>query len=269
MNCQSRMQLNGGAMTRGVQIRAWAWLVVLPFLSLRVAGAEPAAQFRKDIQPILSEFCSDCHADGAKKGNVAFDELKSDDALLNHDLWLKVLKNTRAGLMPPNKKPRPSAGQQQKLEHWIKYSAFDIDPKNPDPGRVTVRRLNRVEYRNTIRDLTGFDFKVDEELPPDDTGYGFDTIGDVLSISPLLLEKYMHAAETIAAGAVPRSPRVVAEKTIPGNAFKPVKGTNTGERISFYSETTVTNSFEGAHAGSYRVLLDFDIAGQFSFDPGR
>src|SRR5438045_9217486 len=117
--------------------------------------------------------------------------------------------------MPREKEPPPSVEERAKLERCIKYSALAIDPKNPDPGRVTIRRLNRVEYRNTIRDLMGFDYKVEDELPPDDTGYGFDNIGDVLSISPLLLEKYMQAAETIVAASVPRVPMVVNERTVP------------------------------------------------------
>src|SRR5438477_1345684 len=201
------------------------------------AEVSAAAHFRKEIQPLLSQYCYDCHGDGEKKGNVAFDELKIDDALLNHDLWLKVLKNTRAGLMPPAKKPRPSSEQQQKLEQWIKSDAFGIDAQNPDPGRVTVRRVNRVEYRNTIRDLTGFDFKVDEELPPDDTGYGFDTIGDVLSVSPLLLEKYMDAAKVIAAG-VPRVAKGPREQTVLGTQIRPADGgPNTGDRFTFFKET--------------------------------
>jgi mono/diheme cytochrome c family protein len=267
------MQLNTSSFRGGVQVRlGWAWFIVLLLPGLRVAGADAAAQFRKEIQPILTEYCSDCHADGAKKGNVAFDELKSDAALLDHDLWLKVLKNTRAGLMPPEKKPKPSAEERAKLEQWIKYSAFGIDPKNPDPGRVTVRRLNRVEYRNTIRDLTGHDFRVEEELPPDDTGYGFDNIGDVLSISPLLLEKYMQAAEVItathAANAVPRVTRVVAEKAIPGTEFRKAEGKGTGERMSFYDEAKVAQTFKAEHAGSYHFVLEVEVLGQFDFDPG-
>src|SRR5690349_12766265 len=98
----------------------------------------------------------------------------------------------------------------------------------------------------------GFDFKVEDELPPDDTGYGFDNIGDVLSLSPLLLEKYMQAAEMITAAAVPRTDRAIAEKIITGAAFKPAKGTNTGERISFYSEALVTNTFHADHPGHYQ-----------------
>ncbi len=173
------------------------------FLSFPARSNEPVTDFKTKIQPILSEYCSDCHADGVKKGGIAFDELKSDQDVLNHDLWLKVLKNTRAELMPPLKKPRPTPEQQQALERWIKYEAFGLDPRSPDPGRVTIRRLNRVEYRNTVRDLLGVDFRTDIEFPPDDTGYGFDNIGDVLSLSPLLLEKYIEAAKKIVGEVVP------------------------------------------------------------------
>ena len=80
--------------------------------------------------------------------------------------------------------------------------ATGIDRKDPDPGRVTVRRLNRVEYRNTIRDLIGVDYDTTSEFPPDDTGHGFDNIGDVLTLSPMLLEKYLNAANTIISMAV-------------------------------------------------------------------
>ena len=133
------------------------------------------------------------------KGNLAFDEFKSDDEMLaKKEIWWAVLKNTRAGLMPPQKrKTRPTPKEQATLEKWIKQTVFGADPANPDPGRVTIRRLNRAEYRNTIRDLMGIDFNTDEEFPADDSGYGFDNIGDVLSLSPLLLEKYMNAAEAI------------------------------------------------------------------------
>src|SRR5262249_12914067 len=114
--------------------------------------ARAVAAFRQDIQPILSEYCRDCHGDGANKGKVTLDEFKTDKALLdNQDLWWRVLKNVRAGIMPPEKKPRPSADEVRKLETWIKREAFGIDPQDPDPGRVTLRRLNRVEYRNTVR----------------------------------------------------------------------------------------------------------------------
>ncbi len=222
------------------------------------------------VEPILKEYCYDCHGDGMNKGKVAFDEFKSDDELLaRRDLWFAVLKNVRAGLMPPEKKPRPSAEQTRALADWIKRDAFGLDPQNPDPGRVTIRRLNRVEYRNTIRDLMGFDFKVQDELPPDDTGYGFDNIGDVLTLSPMLLEKYMRAAETITAEAVPRVTRVVAEQTIPGSAFRKSEGKGSGERLTFYEAAKVGHTFKAEHAGDYRVALELEVLGQFDFDPGK
>ena len=188
-------------------------------LALRVAAGSGGAaetraqvQFHQDIQPILQEFCYDCHGDGANKGQVAFDELESKGTLLDPQLWSKVLKNVRAGLMPPQKKPRPSREQQEQIERWIKYTVFGIDPQNPDPGRVTVRRLNRSEYRNSIRDLMGIDYDSEVEFPPDDTGYGFDNIGDVLTLSPMLLEKYLAAARSVVSEAVPTVGRMVAEK---------------------------------------------------------
>src|SRR5204863_2344842 len=105
-----------------------SWLVfVAASLATLAAGAPaaPSEQFRQTIQPILVEYCYDCHGDGMNKGQVAFDAFKSHDELLaKRDLWLAVLKNTRAGIMPPEKKPRPTAEQQRLLEDWIKREAF-------------------------------------------------------------------------------------------------------------------------------------------------
>src|SRR5215212_5815963 len=207
----------------------WAAAVLmLAILGRPVAAVAPeaVATYRKEIQPILAKYCFDCHADGAKKGNVSFDGFKSDDELVGkHELWHAVLKNTRAEIMPPARKPRPTAAEQQVLERWIKYGAFALDAKNPDPGRVTLRRLNRVEYRNTVRDLLGVDFDTDKEFPPDDSGHGFDNIGDVLTLPPMLLEKYLAAAKTIVGKAVPSVPRVPAENMIAGRKFQGEVGT--------------------------------------------
>jgi len=238
-----------------------------PDASAALASAE---KFRKTVQPLLVKYCYDCHGEGMDKGKVAFDEFKSHEEMLGkRDLWLAVLKNVRAGIMPPEKKDRPTADELRVLENWIKGDVFQIDPENPDPGRVTLRRLNREEYRNTVRDLMGFDYKVQDELPPDDTGYGFDNIGDVLTTSPMLLEKYMQAAEIIVAGAVPRVGRMIAERTFNGNSFRNADEKRKGDRHSFYDETKLTRGFKVDHAGTYRVSLEFDILGQFDFDPGR
>jgi hypothetical protein len=253
-----------------------AGLLALLLLSSRFAAASQnptstVERFNKEIRPILVEYCYDCHGEGMDKGKVAFDAFKTDEELIGRkELWQAVLKNVRAGLMPPEKKPRPSAAQQSALERWIKYEAFGLDPLDPDPGRVTVRRLNRLEYKNTIRDLTGHDFKVEDELPPDDTGYGFDNIGEVLTVSPLLLEKYMQAAETIVASAVPRVTRMVAERFFPGTAFRNDGAKERGkDRFSFYDETLLHHPITVEKAGTYRLTLELEVFGEFIFDPGR
>ena len=103
---------------------------------------------------------------------------------------------------------------------------------------MTLRRLNRVEYRNTIRDLMGYDFHAGEEFPPDDTGYGFDNIGDVLSVSPLLMEKYLKAAEAIVTAAVPLQGKTIAERTIAGTEFRDADGKPGGQRMTYYKPAT-------------------------------
>jgi hypothetical protein len=233
-------------------------------------GAESAdlTQFRERIEPLLVEYCYECHAAGVKKGGIDFEKLASSgDVLGKRDLWWAVLKNVRAGIMPPAKKPRPTPDELLVLEDWIKHRAFGIDPGQPDPGRVTLRRLNRIEYRNTIRDLMGIDFRTEEEFPPDDTGYGFDTIGDVLTVSPLLLEKYMQAAEVIVARAVPTVAKVVPERNYTGTQFR--GSGDTGDNLSFAKAAKVSNTYKAAFKGHYRITLNLTVRGDFNFDPGR
>ncbi|MGQ0635741.1 MAG: DUF1592 domain-containing protein [Planctomycetaceae bacterium] len=229
------------------------------------------ARFREHAEPILVEYCHGCHAGAEKKGNVSLDGFTSDKALLeSRDLWWRVLKNVRAGLMPPAGEPRPPDDERSALARWIKRDSFGSDPQNPDPGRVTIRRLNRTEYRNTIRDLTGVDFRADEEFPADDTGYGFDTIGDVLSVSPLLLEKYLQAAEVIVGAAVPTVPRVVAEEIVPGSKFEPVDGKLTGDKLVAHLNGKVEYKLRIATPGDYRLILELEMDDDPDFaDPSR
>jgi len=243
---------------------------VMAAAALPAYSSASADDFEAKIQPILAQHCYDCHGDGMAKGKVSLDEFKSREEMLAADeLWLRVLKNVRAGLMPPEKKARLSPEEIQTLDTWIKRTAFGLDPAKPDPGRVTVRRLNRAEYRNTIRDLMGVEFNTDDAFPPDDTGYGFDNIGDVLTISPLLLEKYLQAAEKIVAEAVPSTARVAPEKTVPGKEFKGTPETNNVERMSFYNPAALAAATKVEIPGEYTVTLDFNVRGDFNFDPGR
>jgi hypothetical protein len=232
------------------------------------AGA--VARFQDKIEPLLIDYCYRCHADGMSKGGVAFDEGGSDEALVKRrDLWLAVLKNVRAGIMPPAGKPRPTAKEVEELADWIKHDVFGIDPRNPDPGRVTIRRLNRVEYRNTIRDLMGIDFKAEEEFPPDDTGYGFDNIGDVLSVSPLLLEKYFQAAETVVKTSVPTASKLTPGRSYRGVEFRGAEKAQNGDRLAFSRPAAVSRSFGAESAGDYRLSLELAVQAPYKLDPGR
>ncbi|HSU68902.1 MAG TPA: DUF1587 domain-containing protein, partial [Tepidisphaeraceae bacterium] len=131
--------------------------------------------------------------------------VKATSLVDNREGWDAIVRKVRAGEMPPKGIPRPAA-----LDGAIQFltAEFDRADRNirPDPGRVTARRLNRAEYTNTIRDLLGVEFQARKSFPTDDLGNGFDNIGDVLTISPVLMDKYLSAAGRIAARAVGADP---------------------------------------------------------------
>jgi Protein of unknown function (DUF1592)/Protein of unknown function (DUF1588)/Protein of unknown function (DUF1587)/Protein of unknown function (DUF1585)/Protein of unknown function (DUF1595) len=233
-------------------------LAALLSTAVQAQPSSAAADFKRNVQPLLETYCYDCHADGVDKGGVAFDKFNPNaNPADSRDLWWKALKNLRSGLMPPAKRPHPTAAEQDRITSWIKTDVFALDPKNPDPGRVTVRRLNRAEYRNTIRDLMGVDYDTQTEFPPDDTGNGFDNISAVLTLSPMLLEKYLNAAQIIVAKAVPVTSKVLAEKIIPGTSFGAGGvGTNNFLALSYYDAATVSNKFQSPQAGHYQIILN-------------
>ncbi len=255
--------------------RRWSRVVVavllLTFAPLGFGEDTPAvARFQDQVQPLLIDYCYRCHGEGMKKGGVAFDGFDSGAAMVkNRDLWWAVLKNVRAGIMPPADKPHPDPKEIQVLANWIKRDVFGLDPNQPDPGRVTIRRLNRVEYRNTIKDLMGIEFKAEEEFPPDDTGYGFDNIGDVLTVSPLLLEKYFQAAETIVKTAVPTVSKRIPERTYRGVEFRGDERGLNGDRLAFSKPAKVSRSFSADPSGDYRLTLEVAVQSGPKTDTGR
>jgi hypothetical protein len=191
---------------------AWTWS------GWSRAATMPAVEFNRKIRPVLEEYCYDCHGDGENRGGVALDAFNSTtNFVASRDVWWRVLKNLQANLMPPAKKSQPTKEQKKLIVQWIKQAVFETDPQNPDPGRVTLRRLNRIEYQNTIRDLVGVDFDAPGIFPPEDTGHGFDNLADVLTLSPMLLEKYVDAAEKIIGQAVPVADGAVSKQAKPGN----------------------------------------------------
>jgi mono/diheme cytochrome c family protein len=173
------------------------------------APAPGKPDFARDVRPLLNKYCIDCHNARKRKGNLSLEGFTDEAAALKDPkVWEKVADNLRSGDMPPQGRKRPAAEELDAVNAWIDLAVFKVDCTGQrDPGRVTIRRLNRVEYNNTIRDLVGIDFRPADDFPADDVGYGFDNIGDVLSLPPLLLEKYLNAAEQVVDRAF-RDPKV-------------------------------------------------------------
>ena len=215
---------------------------------------KPKATFEKDIVPLLTRYCYGCHGE-KKKGDLDL-RIYQDEATVVRDkqVFEKVMKNLQVHEMPPEKKPQPTPDERDVITAWIQSKLFQCDCDQPDPGRVTLRRLNRAEYNNTIRDLVGVNFKPAEDFPVDDVGYGFDNIGDVLSMPPILIEKYMAAAEKVLDLAVvtdlmPKSPIKHFEAvSLDGNA----PGGPTGENMRLLSRE-----------GDIHVIYDFGGGGEY------
>jgi cytochrome c5 len=173
------------------------------------AALSPAAEtFDTAVKPVLAKTCLACHNPSLASGGLNLGAFTTPGSIAEHrEGWERIVRKIRTGEMPPKGVPRPADEQIDALVKFIQgeFEKTDRGVK-PDPGRVTARRLNRAEYTNTIRDLLAVDFRADKDFPTDDSGHGFDNIGDVLTISPVLMEKYLSAAERIGARAVGADP---------------------------------------------------------------
>ncbi|MBI3416990.1 MAG: DUF1592 domain-containing protein [Verrucomicrobia bacterium] len=193
-----------------------------PATGSAISAKAAKASFAKDIQPLLQEYCYGCHGE-KKKGDLDLRVFTDEASVLhNRKVWEAVLKNLSAHEMPPSKKPQPTLDQRELITGWVEYQLNKAYANGKaDPGRVTIRRLNRAEYNNTIRDLIGVKFQPADDFPADDVGYGFDNIGDVLSLPPILLEKYLTAAEKVLTAAiVTEDPAVLRTNQVAAEALE-------------------------------------------------
>ncbi len=176
-------------------------------LSCATAWAEAPALFEAR--------CFACHNAALKSGSVDMEGLVSDGMTEEtRETWETVAHKLTTGEMPPPGMPRPPQDEVKQAAQWIADEIARADSLiEPDPGRVTARRLNRAEYNNTVRDLLGVDLSPADDFPVDDSGYGFDNIADALSLSPVLMERYLTAAEKVVRAALfglpPMKPTVV------------------------------------------------------------
>jgi hypothetical protein len=183
----------------------------LLLLALACAAPASAADFGPDAVAFLRKHCVACHGEKKKSSGIVLHAVTDDAGVLkNRKTFTKVLHVLDAGEMPPEGKARPTVEEVDAFKKAVARAFDRADQAGPpDPGRVTVRRLNKTEYANTIRGLVGVDFNPAEDFPADDIGYGFDNIGDVLTLSPVLMERYLSAAEAIVQRAItPNLPKV-------------------------------------------------------------
>jgi mono/diheme cytochrome c family protein len=224
---------------------------------------------------LFSKYCYSCHGEGEKSGQIALDEmLKLDPATTHRREWTKAWRIVRQEFMPPVGNDMPSIEERKEITQWIEKNALGVDYSNPDPGRVTSRRLSRYEYEFSVTDLFGVNitssgqFSLDnkgvnaqnkplrDRLPPDDSAFGFDNNGDFQTISPALLDRYLFLAEWIVDQIIqqdgPRHP--IYELTDPRPKYKTDKETRVAE---------MGGTVELAHDGPYTLETKFSV-GEFA-----
>lgn len=217
-------------------------------------------EFQKDVQPFFEDYCGACHNPDDKMGELVLNQFQSVESVTTHrETWQKILHVLNTKEMPPEDEAQPSEEQRKAITQWIDLELKSFDcTKIDNPGRVTIRRLNRVEYNNTIRDLMGVDFQPADDFPSDDVGYGFDNIGDVLSLSPLLMEKYLSAAEKIVETALwAEDPYKAPRKSFEAAAMQQDRGGNVlGKFRALASTGEVFTEHEFSAGGDYLVICE-------------
>jgi mono/diheme cytochrome c family protein len=199
---------------------AWVAILCLSLLPLRAvcaaepASSPPASALTKDVRGFFASHCFDCHSADDPKGALRLDTLAADfSAPEVVRTWTKILNRLEAGEMPPKDMPRPPAADQARVESWLSGQLLTADLRTlPPKGSLVLRRLNRVQYENTIRDLLSINLELQERLPPDGRAFGFDNVGAALSLSSAQMEAYLEAADAVLDAAIVTRPRPVGIK---------------------------------------------------------
>ena len=191
-------------------------------------AAEPAlaGQFSREGVAFLQANCIKCHGAERPKADLSLHQTNDEAAVLkNRKTWQRVIEVIQSGEMPPPNRPQPPLADKEWFVRLIQGIFDNADRSGVvDPGRVTVRRLNRTEYNNTIRDLCYVDFNASEDFPSDDIGHGFDNIGDVLTLPPVLMERYLAAAESVMSRAIVPNPPKPPKRFQNGRYLEPASG---------------------------------------------
>jgi mono/diheme cytochrome c family protein len=189
------------------------WILTTTVVSIGIAAvvgsiqaapqsSAPAPSPSSQYRAVLNRYCVTCHNQKLKTADLMLDKLDLENVPQGAEVWEKVIRKLRTGAMPPAGVPRPDPAVSDSLATYLETAIDRAAAIKPNAGRPSVHRLNRAEYANAVRDVLGVDIEGQSLLPPDDSGYGFDNIGAVLSVSPTLLERYVSAARKISNLAV-------------------------------------------------------------------
>jgi hypothetical protein len=232
-----------------------------------IAAQQPAAtpapdEFAKKVVPFLEKYCNGCHNANDNSGGITLDVFESAaHAKKDRRTWESVERVLADGAMPPKKKKQPTTDERGEvvgvIGNLLKVNC--VGPK--DPGRVTMRRLNRAEYNNTIRDLCGVaDFQPADDFPSDDVGYGFDNIGDVLSVQPILIEKYLAAADKVLEKALPPVVPIQQSK----NSLRP-QNLLVNPRSAKFRENNKDVIIFSSEGSAFVEKLNFPVDAEYTF----
>src|SRR6187549_1726600 len=181
---------------------AWFVLIVSLGIQARPSAQQPAPQSASSHRQTLDRYCVTCHNQRLVTAGLKLDDADVANPGAGAEIWEKVVRKLRTGMMPPPNMPQPSMDDRVALLSWLETSLDKAAAAKPNPGRTeTLRRLNRTEYQNAIRDLLAVDIDAASLLPADESGHGFDnvTVGD---LPPALLDRYISAAQKISALAI-------------------------------------------------------------------
>ena len=208
---------------------------------------------------MLDQYCVTCHNGRMKAGGLVLETVDTSTPAAAPEMWEKVVRKLRAGMMPPPGRPRPDATSQDAFVGWVEHQLDQAAQAHPNPGRTeTFHRLNRFEYQNAVRDLLDVDVDVAALLPPDDAGFGFDNMAGVLRLSQSLMERYLTAARRISRIALGSTPPGAVADTFPVSTDLPqyehVEGLPFGTR----GGQLVTYNFP--RDGEYIIRAQFSCA---------
>ena len=262
---------------RRIVLAAAVWGLLCPGAVPRAAaeaGGQDAEGGAELLRSTVRRYCVACHNDRTLTAGLSLQGVDGGRVAAQAPILEKVLRKLRAGEMPPADRPRPDTADAARLVSWLETALDRAAAADPDPGAPAVHRLNRAEYRNAVRDLLGLDLDHARDLPADDSGYGFDNIGDVLTVSPLHVEQYVAAARRVSRLAVGSlTPRPVVERYEPpdGTVDEAIAGLPPNERggilfrhyFPFDADYTLTVRVRGRRAaGMPAPRLDVRVDGR-------